>query len=210
MLIALFVSAALTAQARDEMDGIRRRQIFEAARAATEWARWAANNLYPDLEIVQSTGRRRQYLQAMQDACRIDLRDAALHQVCRQYKISPKTLKQVMANPYDARKYKHRPEHPSPIRFGRGAPYWQRIGTAFNPVDVRLSPKLAKKYGYVNPPDQPEERIVGNPIRDELLKAGSEPIAKPEAKPEPTSLDDVLTPRPREAGRTGAADSSNP
>lgn len=189
MFAVFAMSAAMILQGRDEMDGMQRRRIFEAANAAKDWARWQANQLISDTQITQTGGHRHVVLQNEQDQCRYYLTIAALDQVCKDYRISSKTLQQVMADQYLARQYPHIPEHKTLSPFFIDIPRWKRLGTAFRPEQVRLRPSLAKRFGYRNEVPRP---IATRRLTDELIgpaNKGDEPI-----RSEP-SFEDLLTPK---------------
>jgi hypothetical protein len=182
MMTVFLASVALVGQGRDEMDGTQRRRIFEAANAARGWADWKAKQLIPDITIVQSSGRRRGYLEREQAQCRYYLTEAAMKQVCKDYKISSKTLERVVSRPDLARMHAHVPEYPVPERFRKTFPRWRLLGTAFRPKSVRLKPSLAKRFGFVfSEPDLlgadgKPRAVKPNPILEELIGPNPDPV----------------------------------
>jgi hypothetical protein len=172
MMAMLVFAAALSGQGREEMDGYQRRRIFEATKAAEEWARQEAQSLYPARVTMQSRPERRTFLESEQRNCQRDLTFAGYVEVCEEYKVSRKTLRAIMDHPEIARSTPHSREVDvtKEVERDENVPTWRRMGTRFNPAKVKLSTKLAKRYGYQNPfaPASVDKTRIGGSTLDRL------------------------------------------
>lgn len=171
MVFSVVVAVACVAQARMEIDGPQRRQIYDAARAADMWAQGTSWELFPGQITMQSPPRRRAFLEAEQKNCWHDLVMAADHALCKEFKISSKTYYAIITRPDLAMRFPHEdgPGVP-PSNTYQVAPAWMRMKTRFDPKMVHLPPKLARRYGYVNPVNEDRAAKAKEPtIMDQLL-----------------------------------------
>jgi hypothetical protein len=184
--VVMIALAGLAAQGRDQIDGYQRRKIFEATKAVEMWAQQEAQRLYPAEITYQSNSRRRAFLEAEQANCQKDLTFAGFVEVCEEYKVSRKTLRAIIDNPAVARQFPYSKDIDvsKEVQFDRNLPVWRRKGTLFNPEKVRLSAKLAKRYGFVNPAvrTEAEKALVGGSIIDRLDQQ-AHPAARPAVRP---------------------------
>jgi hypothetical protein len=171
MMFGVVVAVACVSQVHSEIDGPQRRRIFDAAKAADLWVWEKSRELYPGLTIVQAPPRRRAFLEAEQARCRRDLVRAADLALCKEFKIPAKTYYAILSRPDIARQSPHEdgPGVP-PSNTYDVAPEWMRMKTRFDPKMVHLPPKLAKRYGYVNPVNEDRAAKAKEPtIMDQLL-----------------------------------------
>lgn len=181
MIWEAVVAAAFVLQAADKLDGYQKRRIFEATNAAEIWAKAQAEQLYPFMKLMQRYGPLAAAQNENKRNCERHLRLAAYEQVRRAYKISVKTHVAIANDYYGSKLFPFVPETEEPLRPHTGPGAWERLQTRFNAEDVRLPPKLAKKYGYVNPreskPVDAKDRFVTRPL--DLLLAPPEDFVGP-------------------------------
>lgn len=173
MLWAAVLLAGTASQAKVEIDGQQRRRVYEAARAATYWATRTSRVLFPASRMAnENDPARRAFLYNESVECERALRIAALHQVCDAYKMKPKDVQAIIDDPAEAMRYPHDPEKPRPIGVSPDSQRWKLDATLFNPEKVRLHPRLAKRFGYKNPPPgEFNRRSASQDLKDQLLNS---------------------------------------
>lgn len=168
----MILTSLIAVQPPQEMDGQLRREIYEAAQAGVQWAYWESTRLYPGVDIVQSGAARRDFLEREKEACRLELSYAAYRQICDAYHISHQAFRDVIENPRLAMSFPSRRNARTVDARLRHLPSWSRSGTRFQAGQVRLTEKLARRFGFENPRDP--DKVKLSPLLEILEEHSAE------------------------------------
>lgn len=182
MVWATVLMAATVLQAKEEMDGVERRRIYEAGEAARLWARWKTEELYPTRIIANEPNpARRGFLSREARACEHILRLCAFNHVNEAYDVRPGLLKQIMDDWHLAQKFPYTREKDDVATNDPNAPAWERKGTLFDPAKVHVPSQYKRRFGYKYPDAHAkakrfDRRSPSQDLKEQLLKKADPPL----------------------------------
>jgi hypothetical protein len=169
LVVGLAGQTTSEAKAVAKMDGVKIRQIYEAALSAKAWAKAETKVRFPSKTIIKLSIERRKFLAREEEECEKYLASMALARVGETYKVKTSILKYITDHPEIALKHDHVKDGMNRWFIG-DVPDWARNQTRFTPKYLVLDNKLSRRFRYRKTPEDSQAQVKPAPPREPTLK----------------------------------------